>query len=298
MLDYDVHHGRVRGAVDWRKIPDPDSEDDDEISATPAGLVAVLGLDPAEGDRRHVFQPGHEAYNPDMVRDERGRFTAGGGGAGRSAPPVPAGALFRPLSEDADEMAVSQEEDFNINMTELSPEHAEAVSQYLYDGFRMNRILRGRRKGEEIPPSAPGKMSTSDAIATLTEAIDKSPPIPEGAQLFRGVGGAKGGELLDRMRVGDVCDDKAFQSWTTSPAVAATFAQTFGKATPTEVQVPVLRLVGDGRTRGLFKDEEEHEMILAPGTRMRCVAIEDKEFAWSEQRGRTLIRVFTMEVHK
>ena len=42
----DIHFGSER-ATDWRKVPDPDP-DDEPLPETPPEIVAVLGFDPRD----------------------------------------------------------------------------------------------------------------------------------------------------------------------------------------------------------------------------------------------------------
>jgi hypothetical protein len=280
MFDYDVHHGRVRAPVDWRSVPDADPEDDDELLAvTPAGVIATLGFDPIES-RTHRFEPGHEPYNPDMGRDEKGRFTSGGGGG---ASLVRGGKL----------------RDFRDMFADKDLDYVERATIYDYIGSggvrsaTINRELRGGRLGA----------NTKEDVKVLDAAIAKTTLDPselEDPTLYRGIDIAHLSEALGREpRPGDVIVDKAYQSTTTDRSWAV---RTFGRTNfardgspipPTGDEYTVLEIHPTEPIHAVYNKEED-EVIMPRGTAFRITGVETRdERVWPtipETRRVTVVR--------
>jgi len=272
-----------------------------------------MGLyEPVGESEENVFQPGHEPFNPDQGRDEGGKFSPGGDGG--SSPPMPPVDAFygqvitreREYDVPGKEYALAQEKEFGLKKTKLQPEDEEAVKFYAAkkdpSGKKDTEQLGYRRMNNQMRGKADPTPEVQEKIEAMKGVVDKSPPLPEGVQLFRGIGDDHS-ETLYGMKVGDVCEDKGFQSWTLNPNTANAFTGYVTEAgagvldPDWQAAKPVMRLVGDGATRGFYyRGGSENEMIINP-SQLRVVRVDDvRQTMKREGKGFVYWKVFTVEV--
>lgn len=121
--------------------------------------------------------------------------------------------------------------------------------------------------------------------AMVDEAFNEAPPIPEGTMLWRGVG-TNTGEAISKMEIGDVCEDKGFQSYTIAPEVADRFGKTwfedgaFDKPiTPSDPLIShetIIRAVAGKGVKGIYGGlRGEYEMLVNRGTKWKVVGKEE-----------------------
>jgi hypothetical protein len=135
-----------------------------------------------------------------------------------------------------------------------------AVDEYFGDGYReINDYLRNER-GD--PRRSVHK--TADQISAI---ISRAPVINKGTELYRGVG-IKSGQALANAEIGSTCNDKAFQSYSLNPNVAADFANTWDNKDGKK-HTTIIKAVSDGSQHAVYTNAHkppEYEMLLDKGT--------------------------------
>jgi len=116
-----------------------------------------------------------------------------------------------------------------------------------------------------------GKAAGANAkqIAGLDKMIAGSPKLPEGTVLYRGVG-ERGVNLMMGMKPGDTCDDKGFQSFSTSPFNANAFTTRLASGGK-ETKV-MIRAITTGKENGLVIGGGEHEVLMPRGSGWKVVS--------------------------
>lgn len=136
------------------------------------------------------------------------------------------------------------------------------LMNYLGDGYtEVNNYLRNERQDP--------KLSIHKSTERISRIISQAPLIGKGTELFRGVG-IRSGEVLAAAEVGSTCNDKAFQSYSLNPAVAADFANVWEK--DGKRHTTVIKAVTDGNQHAIYTNEHkppEYEMLLDKGTSWR-----------------------------
>ena len=95
----------------------------------------------------------------------------------------------------------------------------------------------------------------------FTSVIDKAPQIPEGITLWRGV------PLDLKLNIGDVYEDKGFQSHTLEPKRAFGFSSSGAKKT-------IFRAITDGKAKGIYTNVmREKEVTMQKGTKWKVLDI-------------------------
>ena len=226
--------------------------------------------------------------------DEKGQFCEGGGYAPGSKPSASYtklktvapkssaptlhfrenGKLDHSLGYDSDQILIDMEDQTHLTQDEIAGWKQYCGSTTSYE------INEGLRTGKESSPNG--------VVARLTSAIDKAPFIPEGVEIYRGVKGANKARLMN-MKEGDLCQDKAFQSFSLDPAVADWHTQ-MGVDTRSASHALILRVVSDGKIRAQPGAPAESEMILQRGSAWRVARVDN-----IEGRGGRQIRILTME---
>lgn len=143
-------------------------------------------------------------------------------------------------------------------------QNSEEVGHYTGVGYAgMNSYLRGditeeKAKTLQVPVRI-GDLSKIDA------AISGAPKLPDGTVLYRGVG-ERGVSAMMNMQPGDTCEDKAFQSFSTSPFNASSFTTAKGN------DKVMIRAITDGSVKGLAIGGSEHEVLMPRGTKWAIVS--------------------------
>ena len=176
------------------------------------------------------------------------------------------------------EMAEAQQEDLPDSVYDYGKKQGDiqAVAEYTKTSGDFNKYLR------DGTPPAPGLSDggihqMNKMIAQMDQIIEKAPGLPEGLVMWRGLG-AESGAMLIQKSIGDICQDKGFQSFSLNPSVAEHF--TAGTMeNPNEATL--LRVVTAGGEKGFYNvgnELNEYEMIMARGTSWQIVAKEDVAF--------------------
>ena len=125
-----------------------------------------------------------------------------------------------------------------------------------------------------------GAMSTRLEKATkqLDRAISKT-TVPSGTMLYRGQ------MRVPRLAIGDELTDRAFQSFSRSPAISVRFANFGDPFPPDQPNLPglglvnvLLRYLTPDRQRGLSLGDEEFEVVLPRGQSLRVLAEQEIKF--------------------
>lgn len=131
----------------------------------------------------------------------------------------------------------------------------DALGEYTSSGYaKTNADLRSGKVGK--------------GVAEIDKLIDGAPHLPEGTTLYRGIGGNSVATMMN-MQPGDVCNDKAFQSFSTSPFTASSFTAIGGAEGKDKV---IFRAVTSGKEKGLVIGGGEHEVIMPRGTGWKVVS--------------------------
>lgn len=153
----------------------------------------------------------------------------------------------------------------NSAISRYSAQYSEPINKYLrskyYDEFHAD------------PDKPQSHIEIETDIASLDSAMERySVPIPQGTEIWRGVG-LKSGYDTANLEIGDICEDKAFQSFSIDPAVARSFSRPWvdTKRNPDQPQKTVIRAVMTGDEKALIGNHGEHEVIFPRGTRWQVV---------------------------
>ena len=136
----------------------------------------------------------------------------------------------------------------------------EDINNYTALGYsKMNYAMR---EGDTKPFEA--------QIGRMDKVIAGSPNLPDGTVLYRGVG-ERGVSQMMSMKPGDTCNDKAFQSFSTSPHNANQFttAKTSEKGGRDKV---IIRAITNNNVKGLTIGGGEHEILIGRGTSWKIVS--------------------------
>jgi hypothetical protein len=159
----------------------------------------------------------------------------------------------------------------NIRSDESIPKSIrDAANDYKGGAYGyMNAYMR---HGEEIRGSKEWFKEKGTTVQERTQSLlkgyDLVPPLPEGIKLYRGLG-YDGTALLEKAAVGDIIEDKGFQSWSRN------LGEPSGRAGAIGSNFAVVRTVTDGKMKGLtFYHDPEREILVKPGQAFKVVAIE------------------------
>jgi len=134
-------------------------------------------------------------------------------------------------------------------------QNSDALGEYTSSGYaKTNADLRAGKTGK--------------GVAEIDKIIAGAPALPEGTTLYRGIGGNSVATMMN-MQPGDVCNDKAFQSFSTSPFTASSFSSMGGSEGKDKV---IFRAVTSGKEKGLVVGGAEHEVIMPRGQSWKVVS--------------------------
>jgi hypothetical protein len=117
---------------------------------------------------------------------------------------------------------------------------------------------------------------TTETTDAIDKIIDNSPNLPEGLELYRGVG-SNTGESLANAQVGDTYKDPAYQSFSLNPGTAADFGGLWGGSeddydNPDGNDVTILRAITTSNQKGVFVSNlAENELILPRGKNWKVI---------------------------
>jgi hypothetical protein len=139
------------------------------------------------------------------------------------------------------------------NDSTYSPQEKKSIEKYRsIGGSEYTAINNAARSGK-----------TNQTIKDIDSAINKSPAIPKGTELYRGLSEKQSATLMNA-KVGDSFTQGGYQSYSLDKSVADSFAGTTvtsgGKWSKT-----VLRIEGDGSTKGIHIGSKEAEVLLPRG---------------------------------
>lgn len=212
------------------------------------------------------------AYNEN--HDELGRFSEGDGGIPESSKDVIKNNEGGQFIGDTQEKMLSYDSTNYGNNARFQ----EPVKEYQTNSEGLNNYLRGKEQSNF--PQFYNKQA-----AGIDDIINKAPALPEGLEMWRGLG-EHSGETLAGKNIGDICEDKGFQSFSLNPQTADSFAQTWGD----KGDVTMIRAITSGSEKGIYlSNRGEHEVIMPRGTAWKIVAKED-----ISAEGRGLYHVLTV----
>lgn len=154
------------------------------------------------------------------------------------------------------------------------------VNSYTKNGYELiNTVLRDGGNESEI------WRDVRFPIERIDMAIDKSPPIPDGTIMYRGVG-SDTGKMMAGLDVGDTVTDAAYQSHTLDLYTANKFSGGWheisdpyerwkaGRSDDDVTKHTIVRAVTKD-TKGLYvTDRRENEVIVARGTEWKVIGKE------------------------
>jgi hypothetical protein len=172
----------------------------------------------------------------------------------------------------------------------FSPAHEKALAKYTSSTYQdINGKLRaGSFLGGE-----------KKTVEKMDELLDNAPPLPKGKDIYRGVGSTTGEKMIKNMKVGDICEDKGFQSFSTHPYTAGYFSRRTTSdeemmATNKDHRV-VIKVTTDGKTKGVLIGGAEHEVLLKRGQKLQCVGMEEIVEKPKGYRIKIVTHVYTMK---
>ncbi|MFA6364589.1 ADP-ribosyltransferase [Methanoregula sp.] len=235
---------------------------------------------------RELFNENHDPENGQFAEgggsgDSGGSSSKGSGSVKDShKSAISAGTMDERSKEDYADIASAQESklssdtieygkaayDGNLEETEGMYMRDTALKDYCNEEYSViNANLRGEHYNEY--------RNFEDVIDT---SIESAPPIPEGLELYRGVG-TNSGQVLAGKEIGDVCQDAAYQSHSLNPATAGGFAKGW-EDEEGNTHKTVIRAVTSGKEKGLYINNEAHwetELIIARDTSWKIVGKEE-----------------------
>lgn len=153
---------------------------------------------------------------------------------------------------------------------ELSAEEDSAVGRYLATGHRVNELVRTGQMEHYLTDET----KVSDVVKGLDSAIDNAPALPKG-ELFRVVSA----DAIDRLRKGDVINDKGFMSTTAANLFdSENGALLLHLATVSSGRKSIMVITNNGGKKGLFMPavkvgqpiaEHEREVVLPRNTKLK-----------------------------
>ena len=164
--------------------------------------------------------------------------------------------------------------DYEHSFGDYGSSKLESTALFLYSGTHYERQNYFLRNGRDL--SGEDNTNIRWEIPELDNAIEKSPPVPKGIELYRGVG-QETGSYLSKIKVGETIRDEAFQSHTLSLNIAARFAVGFGHPDTNSpfAQKTIIRAVTDGKVKGLYTNRlKEHEMIIPRNTVWKVMSVD------------------------
>jgi hypothetical protein len=220
-----------------------------------------------DGEPKKPFAQKADFKEQDHPRADDGKFGSGSGNPKESEPQSAKSPKEPTISAISDKQAGKSHADkaeSNLDESMWSfgtlAEKNPSVAEYFGDGYtEINDYLRN----QNVDPRR-SIHKTSDQISNI---IKQAPKIKKGTELYRGVG-MKSGAALASAEVGSTCNDKAFQSYSLNPNVAADFANTWdGK--DGKKHTTIIKAVSDGSQNAIYTNAHkppEYEMLLDKGT--------------------------------
>ncbi len=159
------------------------------------------------------------------------------------------------------------DKDGNISSSiqdKLSPRETDTLEKYDWSSINFANYLRD--KEFDLGPYGEEEISTEEFDRMdwdLEKMIRKSPNLPEGLTLYRGVGGDTG-ESYKNIRIGEVVSDRAYSSFTINPVESIGFTEIMGNKDGVAIRIKTT-----GKEDGLVLGSKNGEVILPKNTRIR-----------------------------
>jgi len=131
--------------------------------------------------------------------------------------------------------------------------------------WELNSHLRGREENVNLKRVRELELQAN----TLSSAIEKQEPLPEGVELFRGLRG-RSADKMSSAKVGEICQDRGFQSFTMDP-YQASFHATYDDEFKDSV---VMRTTTDGKIKALGGSPREMELIFNKNSAWKVTAVD------------------------
>lgn len=158
---------------------------------------------------------------------------------------------------------------------EIDSKSDMAVHRYI--GSFYERINTYARHGQgDLSEYRTAKVK--EDIEILDATFDKyGQPVPQGTELWRGIG-VKSGSSVASMEVGDICEDKAFQSFSLDMTTAGNFARhwdvgdTNDPSREMTTGKTVIRAIMSGEEKVIRGSLTEREVIFKRGTKWQVIS--------------------------
>jgi SPP1 gp7 family putative phage head morphogenesis protein len=232
-----------------------------------------LGLEEATQKYRQIIQGGVGSGN----FGHAGRpGEVGGSGPGGGIPSAKDSLKFSEVrgdifpAKDYDTLSDEYSEIVRAGPRVLPEENIRALHYYQSTGYRS--INEGLRNPDQHPLDS----TDSKAIDKIDATFEShSQSIPQGTELWRGVGN-RSGYLVSKLEVGDICNDAAFQSFSLDPHTAGNFARFYpeGRGEEGRLSKTVIRAVMSGEEKAIRGSLVEKEIIFKRGTNWQVISKE------------------------
>lgn len=184
-------------------------------------------------------------------------------------------------------MAMTGRSGSALGSTNLSEPEKDSVLEYIQAGYApINAYARhGTMEGAEFIDYAEEIQDNETAkryVENLDKAIERGGKIiPVGTEMWRGIGEHSGARVA-ALEIGDICDDKAFQSFSTDPYSGGNFARAYEmpKTDPdpnilAPIGKTIIRAISTGTgEKALGGSMTERELIFPRGTKWQVVSKE------------------------
>jgi len=195
----------------------------------------------------HILLKGGESPKDAIERKFRGG--KGNGATTQSTKtntPLKSTPAGKPISRSRGDFATKNAEDNEI----YSSDEKTNIEEYRsYNGEKYKVINQNAREG---------KITTE--IKHMDSAIDKSPAIPKGTKLYRGLSASQA-ESLSNVKIGDSFNQGGYQSYSLDKNMANNFAQSTTKSW----SKTFLMIEGDNSLKGIYIGAKEKEVLLPRG---------------------------------
>jgi hypothetical protein len=156
----------------------------------------------------------------------------------------------------------------NVNKYASDNAKNKTLKYYCSDGFKeTNNVLRDN----PMQPKGIARELVLERISRLDTLIQEAPEIPESTILYRGIG-PKRGQKLTNSEIGDICEDKGFQSHTTDPMQALYFSG-YAYNENDEIEKTIVRAITGKQTKGMMvlnaATKDEREVLIKRGTKWK-----------------------------
>jgi hypothetical protein len=186
------------------------------------------------------------------------------------------------ISLVSDNDTFSKYQELRGNAKELKGQEKSAVNDYTKGKSNYKSLNSYLRNDEDFSPLSAISDMPEDLqnrfrndydkqIKGMDLAIEKSIPLPDNTILWRGVGPVNS-DTVNSLNIGDICADKAFQSYSLSPEVASLYTGDSNTMKPEELHV-VIR-ADASNVKGIIGSTIQREIIIGRNTQWKVTQID------------------------